>query len=179
MEFLKKNPKIFILSGKAESGKSVVADIIKNYYLEHDIKAVVISYASYLKEYAKEVLGWDGSEESKPRDFLQQLGVELIKNQIDSNMLIKRIKEDVMVYSYFFDVIVISDARFIDEIEVIKNNFSNVSVIHILGKDNSLTFEQKNHSTETGLDDYSEYDFVINNDGSREELKKKVFEVLK
>lgn len=179
MEFINRNPKIIILSGKAESGKSLVASIIKDYYSKHDIKTVVVSYASYLKGYAKEVLGWDGNEKSKPREFLQQVGVELIKNRIKSNMLIDRIIDDVKVYSYFFDVIVISDARFIDEIELIRNNFSNVSVIHVLGKDNSLTIKEKNHSTETGLDSYNDYDFVVNNSGNLDELKEKVFEVLK
>ena len=179
MEFIKKNPKIFILSGKAESGKNECASIIKTYYNNLGLKTVVISYAYYLKLYAKEVLGWDGSESTKPRDFLQQVGVELIKNKINPNMLIDRVIDDIKVYSYFFDVIVISDARFVDEISVVKNSFSNVSVIHINGKDNSLTDEQRVHSTEIGLDSYDDYDFIINNDGSKDELKKNILEVLK
>ena len=78
----------------------------------------------------------------------------------------------------FFDVIVISDARFVDEISIVKDNFSNVSVINVLGKSNDLTFEQQNHSTETGLDNYGDYDFIINNDGSKEELRDKIFYLL-
>ena len=178
MEFIKKNPKIIVLSGKAQSGKNVCASIIKNYYNDLGLKIVIISYASYLKMYAKEVLGWDGSEDSKPRDFLQQVGVELIKNKINPSMLIDRVIDDIKVYSYFFDVIVISDARFVDEISVIKDNFSNVSVINVLGKSNDLTFEQQNHSTEIGLDGYNDYDFIINNNGSRDELKNKIFNIL-
>ena len=179
MEFIKKNPKIIVLSGKAQSGKNVCASIIKNYYNDLGLKIVIISYASYLKMYAKEVLGWDDSESTKPRDFLQQVGVELIKNKINPNMLIDRVIDDIRVYSYFFDIIVISDARFVDEIEVIRKIFSNVSVIHVLGKSNDLTFEQQNHSTETGLDNYNDYDFIINNGGSKDELKKNILEVLK
>lgn len=178
MEFIKKNSRIFVLSGKAQSGKNVVASIIKDYYSVLGKKCVVISYAKYLKDYAKEVLGWDGNENTKPRDFLQQVGVELIKNQINSNMLINRVIDDIRVYSYFFDVIVVSDARFVDEIETVKNNFSNVSVLHVLGLGNDLTFEQKNHSTEIGLDGYNGYDFIINNDCSKEELKRGVFSFL-
>ena len=178
MEFINRNPKIIILSGKAQSGKNECADIMKDYYNESGSKTVVISYAFYLKVFAKNVLGWDGNEETKPRDFLQQVGVELIKNKINPNMLIDRVIDDIKVYSYFYDVIVISDARFVDEIDVVKNNFSNVTVIHIDAKDNSLTDEQRSHSTETGLDDYNDYDFVIENDGSREELKYKIFNIL-
>lgn len=174
MEFINKNPKIYILSGKAESGKNVVASIIKDYFVKCNLKCVVVSYASYLKEYAKEILGWDGNEDTKPRDFLQQIGVELIKNQINSNMLINRIVEDIKVYSYFFDVIIISDARFVDEIEDVKKYNKSVTVIKINGKDNNLNVVQKNHITETALDDYDNYDYVINNNGSLNELVKKV-----
>lgn len=178
MNFVKKNPKIIILSGKAGSGKNECSLIIKDYYEKLGLKSVVISYAFYLKMYAKEVLGWDGSESTKPRDFLQQVGVELIKDKINPNMLIDRVVDDIRVYSYFYDVIVISDARFVDEISIIKDNFSNVFVIHVLGKRNSLTFEQQNHSTEVGLDGFDCYDFVINNDGSKEELTRRVFSFL-
>lgn len=160
MEFSKRNIKIYILSGKASSGKSTVANIIK----ETIPNTITISYASYLKMYAKEILGWDGNEDTKPREFLQQVGVELIKNKIDSKMLIRRIIEDIKVYSYFYDVVVISDARFIEEIEDIKNNFNDVTVIHIKGMESNLTDEQKKHSTETSLDEYNDYDFEIIND---------------
>ena len=178
MEFINRNPKIIILSGKAQSGKNYCASIISDYYGELGLKTIVISYAFYLKVYAKNVLGWDGNEKTKPRDFLQQVGVELIKNNINPNMLVDRIIDDIKVYSYFYDVIVINDARFVDEIDVVKNNFSNVFVIHIDGKENSLTDAQRCHSTETGLDDYNDYDSVIMNNCSRDELKDKIYNVL-
>ena len=123
-------------------------------------KTIILSYASYLKMYAKEILGWDGND-PKPREFLQELGVELIKNQIDDKFLINRIKEDIKVYSYFYDVIVISDARFPDEIESIKDSFDNVTVIHLSERDNKLTDNEKKHATEIGLDNYHNYDYEI------------------
>ena len=103
---------------------------------------------------------------------MQQLGVELIKNQIDENMLINRIKEDIKVYEYFFDIIIISDARFKEEIENIKNK--NTVVIKIEGNENKLTDEQKKHITETALDDYKEYDYIIENKSTKKELKKQI-----
>lgn len=178
MDFSKRNSKIIVLSGKAQSGKNECANIIKNYYADLGLNTVIISYAFYLKMIAKNVLDWDGNEKTKPRDFLQQVGVELIKNKINPNMLIDRVIDDIKVYSYFYDVIVISDARFVDEIDSVRSNFSNVIVIHINGMNNSLSDEQKVHSTETGLDDYNDYDFVINNDGSKDNLKNKIFNLL-
>lgn len=163
MEFIKKNSKIIILSGKAFSGKNKVASLIKAYYDSINIKSISIAYASYLKEYAKNILGWDGNEDSKPRDFLQEFGVSLIKEKIDNNFLINRIKQDILVYSYFYDVIVITDARFVDEIECIKALPFDVTVINIVRDDSSLTLKQKSHITEVALDDYHDYDYIVSN----------------
>lgn len=175
MEFIKRNPQIFILSGKARSGKETVSEIIKNYY--HDKKVVTLSFAFYLKEYAKKISGWDGSENEKPRELLQQLGVELIKEKIDDKLLIKRVLEDIEIYSYFFDVIIITDARLIDEVEYIKNKYPNSKVIRIIRDEyeNNLTESQKNHITETGLDDYNKFDYIVKNkelEQLEEEIKK-------
>ena len=127
MKFEKKNKMIIVISGLAGRGKNTVANIIKN-----ELKAVInLAYADYLKEYAMKVSAWDGSEESKPRELLQNLGVELIKTNIDKNMLVRRMIEDIKVYSYYFPYITISDARFPNEIEQIKENFDNVITIRI------------------------------------------------
>ena len=91
MEFKNKNPQIYILSGKAGNGKNKIASYIADIYQKKDMKTINLSYASYLKEYAKNILGWNGDEETKPREFLQQIGVELIKTNIDDKMLIRRI----------------------------------------------------------------------------------------
>ena len=156
MQYINKNPKIFILSGKAKSGKNYVADIISDYYKN----SIQISYAYYLKQYVKKISNWDGLEETKPRTLLQTLGIDLIK-KIDKELLIRRVMEDIKVYSYFFDVIIVTDARLKEEIDIPKKLFKCVT-IRINGKDNDLTLEQKNHITETDLDDYK-FDYVINN----------------
>lgn len=178
MEFIKKNPKIYIITGKAENGKNEVAKIIKEFYENKNQKAINIAYASYLKQYAKEIINWDGNEQTKPREFLQKIGIELIQKQINNRLLIDRIIDDIRVYSYFFDIITISDARLIDEIEEIKKTNDNVTVINVYGKENKLTEEQKKHLTETGLDNYNNYDYKIKNDGNIELLKKTIYNIL-
>ena len=43
-------------------------------------KKVIFSRAGkYIKFYAMEITGWDGSEESKPRELLQTLGTDVIR----------------------------------------------------------------------------------------------------
>ena len=162
MEFIKRNVKIFIISGRARSGKTETAKIIENYYKEK--KCITISFAYYLKDYIKRITGWDGNENTKPRDLLQKLGIELIKNNIDDKLLINRVLQDIEVFSYFYDIIIISDARLVDEIEFIKKKYNDSISIRVNNMlDNNLSYKQKTHITETGLDNYINYDYIINN----------------
>ncbi len=174
MQYNNRNPKIFILSGKAKSGKNLIADFIEEYY--SDKKCIQLSYAYYLKQYIKKITTWDGNEQNKPRDLLQSLGIDLIK-KIDDKLLIRRVMEDVQVYSYFFDVIIITDARLIEEIETPKSLF-NCITIRINKDDNNLTLEQKKHITETNLDNYRNFDYVINNNDISE-TKNQIINILK
>ena len=178
MEFIKRDSKIILLSGKARSGKDTVASIIKDYYKDKDV--IVISFGHYIKDYVKRISNWDGSEESKPRDLLQQIGIELIKNQIDNKLFIKRIIDDINVFSYFYDVIIVDDVRLLDELIELKNQYNNSISIRInrFNNDNYLTESQRNHITETNLDNVNDFDYVILNNNYNE-LKDKVEDVLR
>lgn len=178
MEFIKREPKIFIISGKARSGKGIVSNIIKRYY--NDKKTIIISFGHYIKDYAKRVSNWDGSEETKPRELLQQLGIELVKNQIDDKLFIRRIMEDILVFSYFYDIIIINDARLIDEIELIKNKYMDAISIRInrINYDNGMTLKETNHKTEIDLDNYSNFDYIVLNDNYNN-LEKQIISILK
>lgn len=177
MELKERKSKILILSGKARSGKDEVAKIISNYYRIKKVKK--LSYAYYLKQYVKKISNWQGNEEDKPRDLLQFIGIDLIKNKINNKLLINRVIEDIKVYSYFYDIIIITDARLVDEIEDIKKNYPKAISIRINCKlNNNLTIDQKNHITEKGLDDYNNFDYIIDNDMNYDNLKNSVNEVL-
>ena len=45
--------------------------------------------------------------------------------------------------------------------------------------DNGLTFEQKQNTSETALDDYVGYDYIIANTGTLEEYRDKVRNIIK
>lgn len=167
-----KNPKIIIISGKARAGKDTTMSFLNEIYNN----IIQLQYGSYIKEYAKKISNWDGSEETKPRELLQQLGTNIIRENIDNKFFVKKMIDDIKVYSYFFDTIVISDARFKIEIDDIKNTFNNVIAVRIERPnfDNGLTLEQKKHPSEIDLDDYNKFDYKLINDGTLEDLKKKV-----
>lgn len=176
-----KETKIFIMAGKARSGKDQSALIIKDIYEKKDLKVLNIQYSSYIKDYAKKIVDWDGNDDTKPREFLQHLGTEIIRKQIDENFFVNKIIDDIKVYSYFFDVITISDARCKIEIDIPKEIFKNVIAIHIERPDfdNGLSIEQKKHLTEVDLNDYDKYDYKIVNDGNIEQLENKILNIIK
>lgn len=178
MEFHKKNTKIYILSGKAKSGKDAVSKIITNYHKNK--KCISISYSYYLKDYIKRITGWNGNEEDKPRELLQQIGIELIKNKIDNRLFINRLLEDIEVFSYFYDYIIVTDARLVEEIEIPKQKFDNVTTIRI-NRDNinsNLTSQQKTHLTEIALDEYSNFDYIVDNNKDYNNLEKQILKIL-
>lgn len=180
MEVQNRNPKIYIICGKARHGKDTIAEMIRLNYQNRNKKVLNLQYSSYIKEYAKKISNWDGSEEAKPRELLQQLGTNVIRQRIDSLFFVNRILGDLQVYSYFFDCITISDARAKVEVDFPKKNFDQVIAIHVTRPnfDNGLTEEQKKHFTEVDLDDYQNYDYEVVNDGSLEDLKEKIEKIV-
>ncbi len=171
-----RNPTIYIISGKAKHGKDTFSAYLKDVYERHGKKVIITQLAKYIKYYAREMTGWDLSEETKPREFLQQLGTGVIRQKLkNDDLFIKRMIDDIEIFSYFYDVIIISDVRLKKEIYDLKKAYPNIKVIHIVRPDfdNGLTEEQKNHPTEKDLDDFNEFDIEVVNT-TLEELEKSV-----
>ena len=167
MEIINKKPTIYLLSGKARNGKDTIAGFLKKFY-EADGKKVIYSRAGkYIRYYAIEMTGWDGSEETKPRDLLQELGTEVIRNKLNKKeMFIQRQLDDIEIYSYFYDAIIVPDIRLPREIDSVKEKFDNVVTIEVnrINFDSSLTGNQKKHITETAMDNYKDFDYIVTND---------------
>ena len=108
MELSYNNPRIIVIAGKARSGKNTVGDMLKELYKSNNKKVIVSPYTKYLKRYIEEITGKEIDDNNKPRELLQQLGVEVIKDKLGKvDMFISRQIDDIDIYSYFFDVIII------------------------------------------------------------------------
>lgn len=172
MKLKDKQAKVYMVCGKARHGKDTLASYMKNEFEKEGKSAIILHFSTYIKDYAKMISTWDGSEETKPRELLQVLGTDIIRNKVDELLFINRIKEDIKVYSFFFDVVIIADTRLEIEINEINNEFNDVSVIHINRPyfEEELNSKQKQHRTETGLDNFNNYDFKVINDKEKEAL---------
>ncbi len=164
--------KLYLISGKAGHGKDTFANILKDQYENLGKKVCSIQYSTYIKLYATKYFGWDGKEETKPRELLQKLGTEIIRQKIDPLFHVNRILQDIEVLSYFFDVGIISDVRAKNEIVIPKQKFSNAVSIKIFRPnfETNLTGKEQKHFTEVDLDNFKDYDYEILNDKTIEDL---------
>lgn len=167
--------KIYLISGKARHGKDTFSSYLKNVYENHGKKVIITQLSKYIKYYAREMTGWNLTEEDKPRELLQNLGTNIIREKLGKeDLFIKRMIDDIEIFSCFYDAIIISDCRLKKEVDDLKNAYPDELVaINIFRPDfdNGLTEEQKKHKTEVDLDDYDKFDIKIINT-TLEELEK-------
>lgn len=161
--------KIFLISGKAEHGKTIAGLYLKEYLELQGYRVVITRYAYYLKDLATRYCHWDGKKDEEGRRLLQQLGTDIIRNKLNKpNFHVARICEDIEICQDYVDYVIIDDARFLNEIYYPKAIFNDkVTTIRVnrLNKDftpynSSLTEEQKKHPSETALDEF-EFDYTI------------------
>lgn len=172
--------KVYLISGPARNGKDTIANFLEDEYVRRGYKVCRTQISKYLKMYIKDYFGWDGSEETKPRDLLQKLGTDIIREKLKKErFFVDRTIEDIDILSHFFDVMIISDIRFPLEITGIKEAYYDVVSINVkrINFETELTREQQKHKTETALKDFKDYDYNIIND-TLEKLEKDVIDIV-
>lgn len=158
--------RIYLIGGRARTGKGTVSNILKEEYEKRGFRVCEIQIMRTLKGYLKDYFGWDGREETKPRKMLQQMGTEMIREQMNKPFFhIDRLTEDILVLSNYFDVFIVDDIRLPQEIEMMRERFSSVVSIHITREDYTSPLEQdeQKHITELALDNYENFDYKIVN----------------
>lgn len=159
--------KVYLISGKARNGKDTTASFMREEYQKLGKKACIMHIGNYIKHFAKDYFGWDGKEETKPRELLQKLGTEVIREKMNKPYFFTtRLIEDMEVLKNFYDVILVADVRLPLEIEEVKKHYPEAITIHVkrINFESELTDSQKKHVTETALDDYQGFDYKLIND---------------
>ena len=156
--------KLILISGKAENGKTLTANILQDNLESLGYKVVITRYAYYLKDLAVRYCGWDGKKDNNGRELLQQLGTDIIRQKLNKPMFhVGRICEDIEICQDYVDYVIIDDTRFPNEVYFPKAMFGDkVMTIRIsrLNEDltpfeSSLTEEQKKHISEVALDNFN------------------------
>jgi hypothetical protein len=103
------------------------------------------------------------------RQMMQKIGTDLFKNNINPNIWIDLLDKQIKKGKHY----IITDLRFKDEYNFIKNKTKKNYIVKILN-DN---VESMNHISENDLNN-AEFDYVINNNGSIDDLIKEVRKML-
>ena len=175
--------RLYLISGRAINGKDTLSQMIRSDYEQRGKKVCFIQLMLPLKWLLIDYFGWDGSEDTKPREKLQKMGTELIREKLGmSYYFIDRLTENLYILEPFYDVFVVTDVRLPLEIETLKERFSGAVSIQITREnyESSLSREQQVHYTETALLGYDKFDYEIINvtlDDLEKDVKNIVSEV--
>ena len=155
--------KILVISGKAGSGKSLLAEHIKRTYEQvFNWRVAELAFADPLKMVAKNLYGWDGNKGQNGRELLQRLGTDIIQKN-NQFCWVNCIANIIKGLSSEYDLFIVSDLRFFHEIDHLKDSLpeADIVTIRVEGK-TSLHDEQAQHISETELD-YCLFDYYFPN----------------
>ena len=157
---------IVLFSGKAEAGKSLSASLLKTMLEAQGKRVAIIPYGDYVKHTAKLVWGWDGKKDEAGRKLLQWWGTDVVREKWPGFWAETVMRLASAVYD-LLDYILIDDARYQNEITC-WDCCDCLSVrIERPNHENALTLEQRQHISETSLDNWP-FDVTITADTKQE-----------
>jgi hypothetical protein len=107
-----------------------------------------------------------------PRTLLQLLGTECGRQIIHPNIWVNALFADYDTSSNYDFNWIITDVRFPNEVQAIKDKGGIVIKIN---RDSDVV---DNHSSETALDNYDGFDFVVDNNGSIDDLTNNLIKII-
>ena len=176
-----------ILSGKSGSGKDMMAQFMKEELAKHGMKALVIHYADAVKWFCREFLDWDGKKDEVGRTLLQMVGTDIVR-KVHPNFWTGIVVGLIQAFepTSNFDIAIIPDARFPNEVDISLSSLKNCVSVRIERKNADgtdwvnplLTEDQRNHASETSLDCFA-FDYIIHNDEGLDLLRESAQTLLK
>lgn len=168
--------RVILISGKAQHGKDTTADILREELESQGSSVLVTHYADLLKYICKQFFGWNGEKDEIGRTLLQYVGTDVVR-QKRPDFWVEFISSVLKLFPEEWDYVIIPDTRFPNEIDALIKDGFHVDYLRVFrpGFQGVLTKEQQMHPSETALD-HREPDFTIVNDGTVEDLRRKIQE---
>ena len=181
-------PVIIALSGKKGSGKDTVANMLEYYFKDyHHQRLHKVAFADPVREIASIIAStpqvhfidryWkeqpvSSSDKRSPREYLRLVGQSL-KSALGSDVWIRVM--DTRVFTFNTKNCVITDVRFRNELDYVKEKGAFLIKIERDG------CEGDDDVSETEMDGFKdeEFDLIIKNNGTREELSETISNFVK
>jgi hypothetical protein len=135
-------------AGKLKQICSIITGIPIEYFYDH------IHYSSFLPVWNMTI-----------REIQQKIGTEIFRNNLSENTWINALFCDFKKNSNW----IITDLRFPNELKTIKDNGGMVIRIERNIIDND------NHASEVSLDEYTDWDYVIKNNGTLQDYENEIY----
>lgn len=160
------------------------AEVIGNLGVLYDLdkhsemRTQYISVINLINSIKTTTENWYEDKNIITRSILQTVGTNLIRDRVDKDFWVKKFVERVhtdirtMTEEYWLskgDIVLCSDVRFPNEIELVHSLLPDDKVISIKVERNTGIVDT--HLSETALDGYGCFDFVVENNGTLEEFK--------
>ena len=170
--------KCIIISGKAGHGKDTFANFLKEELEKRNKRVITIHYGDAVKWILRDYFNWDGNKDEAGRHLLQYIGTDVVRKNLPdywtgivAGVLTAFDNEDL------FDVALIPDARFENEVEITMEVIPDSICIRVRRENEeevewinpALTEEQRQHPSEISLDNYV-FDYIVHNCGNLEML---------
>lgn len=110
-----------------------------------------------------------------PRALLQFLGTEVLRDCYSPDYHLRQVEHQIETLKP--DTVVITDARFDNERAWARKYGAELILLTGRTREKFEGTEFKKHASETGLGDASDYDYVIENTGSLDDLKNRVLSI--
>ncbi len=166
--------KVICISGKAGHGKDTAAALMEEELEAEGYRVLIAHYADLVKYICSTFVDWNGVKDEAGRHILQYVGTDAVRAR-NPDFWVNFIADILSFFPDEWDWVLIPDARFPNEIEVLKERGFDVTHVRIVRTDflSSLTEEQQSHLSETALDD-AVPDERVENSGSLDELRVKI-----
>ena len=174
------------LTGKKGCGKDTTAQIIKKNFEQQGYRVALRAFADPLKKICQELflltddqLYDQTKKEEKdtrwsmtPRKMFQWFGTDCVRKRLGGDFWIRHLAYWHEQNWHTFDVCIITDIRFQNELDFVKEMGGTVIKI------NRSTHFADNHESEIGIDYITGTNYTVENNGSLDELEEKIAIIL-
>lgn len=165
--------KVCCISAKAQHGKDTAAGLIKEHLESTGKKVLITHYADLVKFVCTNYFGWDGQKDEKGRTLLQYIGTDVVTTK-EPTYWVDFVVSILKFFDNEWDYVLIPDCRYPIEVTRMVENF-DTTVLRVERPffESTLTAAQKQHKSETSMDDFP-FNTVIYNDAGLDEFKEKL-----